>query len=240
MTLSASLEHVDTENGLDSSKIYDRNDDIYEAGIHYRNPLGTELGLSYRVADYMYPNRTGSTLTIFDNESTQKDIAVNAAWQPTGKTRISTRLARVSLDRKDSSERDFNGFSQRWNLDESLTGKTSVNLTAYQEVSPVDDVLSTYVRLTGWSINPTWNATSKITVRSSYGYQERNYLGSAGISLSNTERYDESKFLNFALLYAPTLKSLVQVEYQGEKRTSNIANEGYEFNNINFSLRYDY
>jgi hypothetical protein len=77
-------------------------------------------------------------------------------------------------------------------------------------------------------------------VRSGFGYEERTYLGSAGISLNNTERYDESKILNLSLIYTPTLKSLVQLQYQGEKRTSNSDNVGYQFNNINFSVRYDY
>jgi exopolysaccharide biosynthesis operon protein EpsL len=239
-TLNASREHVNLENGLASSNVFDREDDIYESGIHYSNQLGTELGLSYRIADSNYPNRTGFTKLIFGNESSQKDIIVNAAWLPSGKTRISTRVSHVSLDRKDSSERNFNGFSQRWNLDESLTGKTSINLTAYQEVSPVEDVLSTYVKAKGFGINPIWNATGKITVRSGFGYEERTYLGSAGISLNNTERNDESKILNLSLIYAPTLKSLVQLQYLGEKRTSNSDNVGYQFNNINFSVRYDY
>ena len=239
-TLNLSREHVNLENGLVSSNILDREDDIYESGIHYSNQLGTQLGLSYRIADSIYPNRTGFTQLIFGNESTQKDIIVNAAWLPSGKTRISTRVSYVSLDRKDSSERNFNGFSQRWNLDESLTGKTSINLTAYQEVSPVDDVLSTYVKAKGLGINPIWNATGKLTVRSGFGYEERTYLGSAGLSLNNTERYDESKLLNLSLIYTPTLKSLVQLQYQGEKRTSNSDNVGYQFNNINFSVRYDY
>jgi exopolysaccharide biosynthesis operon protein EpsL len=239
-TLSANREHVKLDNALESSNVYDREDDIYESSIRYHNLSGTVLGLSYRVADSMYPNRTGFTQSIFGNESTQKDIIVSAAWVPTAKTRVTTRVSRVSLDRKDSSQRDFNGFSQRWNLDESLTSKTSVNLTAYQEVSPVEDVLSTYVKIKGWSINPIWDATDKIRVRSSFGYEARTYLGSAGISFNNIERYDESKLFNLSLTYAPTLRSLVQLQYQGEKRTSNTGNQGYQFNNVNLSLRYDY
>jgi exopolysaccharide biosynthesis operon protein EpsL len=239
-TLSANREHVKLDNALESSNVYDREDDIYESSIRYHNLSGTVLGLSYRVADSMYPNRTGFTQSIFGNESTQKDIIVSAAWVPTAKTRVTTRVSRVSLDRKDSSQRDFNGFSQRWNLDESLTSKTSVNLTAYQEVSPVEDVLSTYVKIKGWSINPIWDATDKIRVRSSFGYEARTYLGSAGISFNNIERYDESKLFNLSLTYAPTLRSLVQLQYQGEKRTSNTGNQGYQFNNVNLTLRYDY
>jgi exopolysaccharide biosynthesis operon protein EpsL len=239
-TLSANREHVKLDNALESSNVYDREDDIYESSIRYHNLSGTVLGLSYRVADSMYPNRTGFTQSIFGNESTQKDIIVSAAWVPTAKTSVTTRVSRVSLDRKDSSQRDFNGFSQRWNLDESLTSKTSVNLTAYQEVSPVEDVLSTYVKIKGWSINPIWDATDKIRVRSSFGYEARTYLGSAGIYFNNIERYDESKLFNLSLTYAPTLRSLVQLQYQGEKRTSNTGNQGYQFNNVNLTLRYDY
>ncbi len=239
-TLSASREHVKLDNALESSNVYDREDDIYESSIRYHNLSGTALGLSYRIADSTYPNRTGFTQSIFGNESAQKDVIVSAVWLPTAKTRVSTRVSRVSLERKDSSQRDFNGFSQRWNLDESLTVKTSVNLTAYQEVSPVEDVLSTYVKIKGWSINPIWDATSKISVRSSFGYEERAYLGSAGISFNNIERYDESKLLNLSLNYTPTLKSLVQLQYQGEKRTSNTENQGYQFNNVTLSVRYDY
>jgi hypothetical protein len=113
-------------------------------------------------------------------------------------------------------------------------------LTAYQEVSPVDDVLSTYVNSKGWGINPRWNATNKITVQSSFGYEEKTYLGSAGISLNNIERSDESKNINISLIYTPTLRTLVRLQYQGEKRSSNLDNTGYQFNNLNFSLRYDY
>jgi hypothetical protein len=121
-----------------------------------------------------------------------------------------------------------------------LSGKTNVNLTAYQEVSAVDDVLSTYVKIKGYSVNPTWNATSKISVHASLGYEERTYLGSAGILFIGSDRSDESKQASLVITYAPTLRTLAQLQYQGEKRTSNTGNADYQFNNINLSLRYDY
>lgn len=239
-SLNASREYVQLENALASSSALDREDEIYETGVRYQNQLGTQLGLAYRVANSKFPNRTGFAQSVFGNDSTQKDIIVTAAWLPTAKTRISTQISQVSLERKDSPQHNFNGVSQRWSLDQALTNKANINLTAYQAVSPVDDVVSTYVQTKGVNISPAWNVTSKIGLHGSLGYEQRTYLGSAGILFNVTDRHDESMLANLALNYAPTIKSVVQVQYQGEKRTSNAGNSGYQFNNLNFSLRYDY
>ena len=239
-TLNLIQERTQLENALVSSNMLDREDVTNQFGIRYQSQIGNELGLAYRISDSSYPNRTGLTLAIFGNETTQKDIIVTAAWSPFKKTRISTQISQASLIHKNSIQPDFNGLSQRWNLDYSLTGKTSVNLTAYQELSAVDDLLSTNVRLRGFSINPIWNATGKITLHAGLGYEERNYLGSVGIPISNSDRYDESKQANISIAYTPTRKSLVELKYQGEDRTTNDINAGYQYNNINFSVRYDY
>ena len=239
-TINASREHVNYKNALVSSNVLDREDDIYQTGIQYQSQLDTQLGLAYRIADSTFPNRTGTTQLTLGNDSTQKEIIATAAWQPTAKTRISTRLSQVSLERKDSLIRDFNGFSQHWSLDHKPTGKLDFNLTAYQDVSPVDDVVSTYVKTKGISINPSWNITSKVLLRAGLGYEQRSYIGSAGVSLNNTDRSDESRQASLALIYAPTIKSVVQLQYQGENRTSNQANSDYQYNSLNLSFRYDY
>lgn len=239
-TLSTSYEKAKTENNLSNFKALDREDDIYESGVRYLNQRGTQVGLSYRVADSNFPSRTGFTQLFFGDESTQKEIITNVVWLPTSKTRISARISQVSLSHPGLSTRDFNGLSQRWNIDHSLTGQVNLNLSVYQEVNPVDDVISTYVKTKGFSVNPNWIVTSKISLRGGLGYEERNYLGSAGILFNNADRYDESKLANLSLTYTPTRKSLIQLQYQGERRSSNIDNSGYQFNNLNFLLRYDF
>lgn len=236
-TVDVAREHVKTENELISFSGSDREDDVFEAGVRYQNPLGTQLGLAYRMLDSDFPNRTFSLL---GDESTKKDIIATVAWLPTIKTKISARVSQVNIEYKDTPQRDFSGLSQRWNLDHMLTAKTSVNFTAYQEVSPVDDVLSTYVKTKGFGVNPVWNATSKVSVRAGLGYEERYYLGSTGFLVVDGDRYDESKLANLSLIYTPTAKSVVQIQYQGENRTSNITSYGYKFNNINLLMRYDF
>lgn len=236
-TLDFTKEDIKTENELISFSGADRNDDVSEVGVHYQNPLGTELGLAYRVQDSDFPNRTSS---FFGDESTKNDIIVTAAWLPTVKTKISARLSQVDIKYKNTPQRDFNGLSQRWNLDHMLTAKTSVNLTAYQDVSPVDNVLSTYLETKGFGVNKVWSATSKIAVRAGIGYEERDYLGNTGLLLMDDNRYDESKLANLSLIYTPTTQSVLQIQYQGEHRTSTITNFGYKYNNVNLLMRYDF
>lgn len=236
-TVDAVRDHVKTENELISLNGSDRDDDAFEVGLRYQNPLGTQLGLAYRILDSDFPNRA---ISILGGETSKKDIIVTAAWLPTAKTKISTRVSQVNITYKDTSQRDFNGLSQRWNLDHTLTGKTAINLTAYRDVSPVDDVFSTYVKTKGFGVNPVWNPTSKISVRAGLGYEERDYLGSSGFLLVDTDRYDETKNASLSVSYTPTNKSVVQIQYQGENRTSNITNSGYKFNNVNLMMRYDF
>jgi exopolysaccharide biosynthesis operon protein EpsL len=238
-TLNASREHVELTNALGSSKSTDRQDDVYEVGFRYHNRLDTQLGLSYRIADSTFPNRVGLIQSSLGEKSSQEEFVASGTWMPSSKIRLSTRLAEVNLTRINSSLNDISGFSQHWGLDYVPTVKLNFNLNAYRDVSPVDDVVTTYVRSTGFDINSTWNPTSKISIRSNFGYSERDYLGSARLN-SNIERVDHSTLAGVSLFYHPSFKSILQLQYQGENRTSNIENLGYRLNNINFTLRYNF
>lgn len=239
-TLYLNGERDSFNNEAISSIQLDREDQVVESGIRYQSQLGTQLGLSYRIVDASFPNRTGLIKTFFGADSSEEEVALNAAWLPAPKTRISTRLSHVNLVRKDSQLPDFNGFNQHWSIDYAATSKVNFNLVAYQDLSPIDDVVSTYVKTTGVEINPSWSITSKVVLRGNLSYAENVYIGSAAISNNNTERLDSSTQAGLSLIYTPTFKSLLELQYTGEKRTSNIAGAGYQFNNINVLFRYGF
>jgi exopolysaccharide biosynthesis operon protein EpsL len=236
----ANHEQVQYENAAATSRVLNRKDKITEGGIRYQSQLDTRLGLAYRVADQSYPDRTGLIRARLGDDSSQKEIIASAEWSPSFKTKISARLSQFNLVSPDIADSDRNGFSQRWNLNHRLTEKFSLGLAAYHVVSPQEDVISTYVKSKGFEINPTWNLTSKVALRGNIGYEQIEYIGSAGISGYSEDRSDESRQAGLSLLYAPTLKSVVQLQYQGEQRTSNIPNLDYIFNNINLFFRYDF
>ena len=240
-TIYFNNEQFKTENALSNFSALDRKDNVLETGLRYQSAAGTQLGLSYRNNESIYPNRTGFSQFLFGDESKQKILGVSAAWLPTTKTRVSTRLSQVKIEYKDKPQLAINGFSQRWDINHLLTSKINLNAVAYQEIAPIDDIESTYIETTGASINSAWAVTSKTTLRGGLGYEQRDYLGSVGLfAVSSGDRNDESLFYNLSLQYMPTYKTSLQLQYQGEKRKSDIEIQNYQFNNLNLSIRYDF
>jgi exopolysaccharide biosynthesis operon protein EpsL len=239
-SLRVNREKNTFENDTESNKVLDREDEVFEAGINYQNQLNTNLGLAYRVVDSSYPNRFGFLLNTFGKESTLKESIFTVAWAPTTKTRISTRLSKVTLERESANVDGFSGVNQRWIIDHALTGKINLNMSAYKNISQVDDVLSSFVDITGFSFNPSWSITSKLLLRPGFNYEERSYIGTSSNTLNNEDRLDETEDASLGLVYLPTFKTSVQLLYRGEKRTSNLANAGYRFNSLNLSVNYQY
>lgn len=239
-TINASRQQLNFENDSQNFAFLDREDKLSEVGINYQNQLNTSLGLAYRVVDSSFPNRSGFIKNRLGDETKQKQFILTAAWLPTSKTRLSTRFAEVSLDRKNALIDGFNGFNQRWILDHSLTGQINLSMAAYKDLTPVDDVISTFVETKGVSINPVWSLTSKVILRAGLRYDKQNFIGSAGITLNNEDRLDEVKEASLGLLYTPTTKSQLQLQYLCSKRSTNLANADFEFNSLNLSFNYQY
>jgi hypothetical protein len=239
-TINASRQQLSFENDAESFAFLDRDDEEYQVGINYLNQLNTNLGLAYRFVDSSFPNRLGFIQNILGDESTQKQIILTASWLPTSKTRLSARFAQVNLDRKNSTIEDFSGFNQRWGLDHALTGKINLSLATYKELTPVNDVFSTFVETKGVTINPVWNLTSKVLLRAGLRYEKQKFIGSSGLTLDNEERLDETKEATLGLLYTPTTKSQVQLQYRGNERTTNLANADFKVNSLILSFSYQY
>ena len=240
-TVYATHETNDTDNEQANFSGLDREDESIETGLQFLDTSNTQLGLAYRTTTARYPSRDNFQSLLFGSEDKQKSILLTAAWQPTPKTRISTRLSQINIEYNTNFRDEFSGFNQRWAINHALTGKINLNASVYKEVSPIDDILSTFVQATGASINPTWRLSSKTSILAGLSVEKRDFLGSSNFFINNRDdRRDISKIANLSLLYAPTNRSLLQLQYIGEKRTSNFENFDYEFNNINLTFRYEF
>jgi len=244
-TAYVSREQLKTENELAFFENLNRDDKVSAAGVRYSNPLGTQLAFSYSLVDSIYPNRTGFSAVLFGDESVQSALMLDLVWLPGSKTRISTKLSRVKIDYEDTPQRDFTDFNQRFDIVHALTSKVTLNASLYKQVFPIDDILSTYVETTGVSFNPSWAISNKVVFRGGMGFEDRLYLGSTGIVNSEfltatDDRTDTSKTANLALAYEPTMKSLIQMQYQTEKRKSTLINQSYDFNSISFFARLNF
>ena len=240
-TVYAAREKNKIDNEQANFSGLNREDESIETGLLFQDKSNTQLGLAYRQTTARYPSRLGFQAFLFGSEDKQKSILFTAAWQPTSKTVVSTRLSQINIDYNTDVRDEFSGFNQRWNISHALTGKMNLNASVYKEVSPIDDILSTYVQATGVSINPSWRLSGKTSLLAGLSVEKRDFLGSANFFINNgDDRSDTSKIANLSLFYAPTNRSLVQLQYLGEIRSSSIDNQDYEFNNLNLSFKYDF
>lgn len=239
-TLYGIADYTDFENEEAIFQPLDREDDSYEVGTRFQTTSGTQIGLFYRNLKSDFINRVGTSALIFGRENEQDQYGLNLAWLPTLKTRFTGQISTIRFTRENALQNNFNGLNQRWNLDYALSGKTSLGLTAYRELTSVDDLLSTYVLFKGAGANANWNATSKLNFNASYGVGKREFLGGSSVFSVPVEREDNTKRLGLNMAYSPTEHASLQLRYVNEDRVSNISRFEYQFQSINLIGQYSF
>lgn len=239
-TLYSIAEYSDFENEEAVFQPLDREDDSYEVGTRFQTTSGTQVGLFYRYLKSDFINRVGTTALIFGRENEQDQYGLNLAWLPTLKTRLTGQISTIRFTRENALQNNFNGLNQRWNLDYALSGKTSLGMTAYRELTSVDDLLSTYVLFKGAGANANWNATSKLNFNASYGVGKREFLGGSSVFSVPVEREDNTKRFGLNMAYAATEHASLQLRYINEDRVSNINSFEYQFQSINLIGQYSF
>lgn len=239
-TLYSIAEYSNFENEEAVFQPLDREDDSYEVGTRFQTTSGTQVGLFYRYLKSDFINRVGTTALIFGRENEQDQYGLNLAWLPTLKTRLTGQISTIRFTRENALQNNFNGLNQRWNLDYALSGKTSLGMTAYRELTSVDDLLSTYVLFKGAGANANWNATSKLNFNASYGVGKREFLGGSSVFSVPVEREDNTKRFGLNMAYAATEHASLQLRYVNEDRVSNITSFEYQFQSINLIGQYSF
>ena len=239
-TLYGVADYTDFENEEAIFQPLDREDDSYEVGTRFQTTSGTQIGLFYRNLKSDFINRVGTSALIFGRENEQDQYGLNLAWLPTLKTRFTGQISTIRFTRENALQNNFNGLNQRWNLDYALSGKTSLGLTAYRELTSVDDLLSTYVLFKGAGANANWIATSKLNFNASYGVGKREFLGGSSVFSVPVEREDNTKRLGLNMAYSPTEHASLQLRYVNEDRVSNISSFEYQFQSINLIGQYSF
>ena len=237
-----------SDNSLAVYSFLNNENEAIQAGIQYVNLRGTQFSLAYRNSVLNYKDNSGDRLVLFGDKNTKNEVILNAAWEPTTKIRLSTRLSQVNLEYNNQNftnvlpQRSFSGLNKRVRIDYLATAKSSVSFNAFNEIFEIEELSSTFVKSKGFSINPAWKPTEKLSLTASWGINEREFLGDSGISsitsLAFIDRFDKTESTSVSLMYLPTRKSLLRFSYSGADRTSNLDSENYEFSMLNLAIKY--
>ncbi|MFM9913821.1 MAG: XrtB/PEP-CTERM-associated polysaccharide biosynthesis outer membrane protein EpsL [Methylophilaceae bacterium] len=234
-------DEVQQENGLVTFRSSDREDIAHEASMQYSSAAGNVVVLSMRQTDSEYPFRDSFATTFFGNSNQQRDIALNIVWQPSGKTRLNGRLARVERTYKELSQRNVSALAGRLEATWLPTGKTSLAMSLVHDIYAVDDIAATYVQSDAVNITPTWVPTAKLTIQARASFEKRGYQGDPGFLLGATlQREDTLKTTGVTVSYMPYEKIQTQLSWQKQSRTSSTAGSGYDANTLNFNIRVNF
>ncbi len=239
--LHVQRDEAEYENSLASYRSSDRKDVAHETAIQYTTPEGDRIGLSMREVESSYSARDVFSTLVFGNGNRQRDLALNLAWNVTGMTRLSARLARVERRYDELSERDMKAWAGRLTMDWQPTGKTALSISAVRDVYGVDDIAATYVQSDALSIAPTWAPTAKLAVQARASHEKRSYQGDPGFLLGVLpQREDRLNTASLTVSYTPHEKVRMQLTWQKDSRDSSSAGNGYDTDALNANVRVDF
>lgn len=236
--LGAGLNQLRQVNGDAARQANDVEVFTTTASIAYLSRAGNSLGASVVAEDGRFPNPQLVAGTAFDNAYTQRSANLLLDWTLTGKSRFYARAGLVKRSYVQLPQRDFDGATLRAEYEWKATGKLTVVAIGQRDISPVEDIRTSFVRITGAALRPTLSITEKTSVSANLEYSVRNFLGDPRLALGLApERTDRVKSATLTLSYRPAPMVSLLLSVQRETRTSTLDFGDYAASVVRASAR---
>lgn len=206
-------------------RINDLRAESAEVGLSYVTPQENRLGLAARTEHGRSPTHQFVGGVDFDNEYRQNGLGVQGRWVVTGHSRFDGRADYIRREYDQFQQRNYSGPTMRGTYTWTPTGKTSIATSLYRDIAPLEDIQSSFVLVTGITVRPQWDATSKISVRGNLEYAKWDFHGDPLIGNSFQHRV---RTAGIGLAYKPTTRILLQGSYTHELRTSTLPTGDYK------------
>jgi len=201
----------------------------------YITPAGNQVGLSLRVEDAEFPNPQLVNGQPVDNAYSQRNVAAVLGWTPAGHSRISARAGWITRDYEQLPQRDFDGPMYRVAYDWNPTGKFTLTAILLRDISPDEQVNTSFALVKGITLYPTLRLTEKISISGALEYSDREYLGDAQLLSQGLTRTDRVRMGVLTATYTPIRPVKLAMNLQRESRSSSLAFSDYEVSIISVS-----
>jgi hypothetical protein len=213
----------------------------YEAGVYYTPASGNEVGIRGTHQVGTYPVKQLFFGIPVDNGYTQDMLLATVNWLYSGHIRLNGQAGGVSRTHNQFSSRDFSGKTMRGTLTWLATGKSQVNLAAWDEIDSNDDLTTSFTQSKGLSLGASWSPTSKIGVSAHLKHSTRDFLGDPGLLLfPHPVRHDVVNSADLSVGYQPIRTANISASIQTERRNSNQALVDYADNSVNLSMSFEF
>jgi hypothetical protein len=210
-----------------------------DVGVSYVTPANTSVGFTERIEEGRFPNREFVAGSPFDDAYRQHTRSIVADWTVTGVSHVVARAGLVSRRYSHTPQSDFDGYTANAEYDWKLTGKFSLAGVVRRDISPFQDIQSSFVLVKGITLRPTLNVTQKIDVSAVLDYSTWYYLGDPGLVSGGAQgRIDRVRSATATLSYKPIRAVTLLMSLQREHRSSNVEFADYVANVASISARF--
>ena len=208
-----------------------------------KHPTGYGGGVLLRDNDLEYKDPSarppGSTI---DSGYRDREMSFYANWAPSGRTRFDGKVGYQSRDHNTNVERDYKGGIGNLNASYSLTGDTDLTASLARTIGgEEEDVNGSYAihRVATAGINHRFTPliSSYINWRSEIIDFQNNLINSV-INIDN--RVDHEHIFAIGLAYKPHQLVDIGLNWQQDRRTSNIPYGGFKQQQVSLYLMLSY
>jgi exopolysaccharide biosynthesis operon protein EpsL len=230
LKLTLDADWVDAQHSDQSRNELDSKIDNTAFTVNWVTPAQNTVGLQYRTADARFPHPDATTL--ITNDYTEDEYSLVAHWRLSGASEASARIGHTERKFDQAPNRNFSGPTWRLAYLWLPTGKTSLELATWRELSQFQDLSVNYVRVTGISVVPTWSVAPQVVLRGKISLQTLEYLGDSGTSSGSSGREDKDRLYQISALWTPLRLTELGFTIETGRRTTNQAFAGYKYDAI--------
>lgn len=208
--------------------------------VNYLSAAGNKIGVGLRQDDGQPLHRQ---LNLYDNGYTQRDIDIHAEWAVTAKSHLKARLAQAHRDYDELSYRDYDGTTMSVTYDWHATEKLALSVLAQRDISPDEDIQTSFVLIKGIAFRPSYALSEKIKLSANADFSTREYLGDHGLAPGSMRgRSDRVRLISAMVSYQPMRSLVLQLSGQRESRSSNYRLSDYDYTAgiVNLNARFTF
>jgi exopolysaccharide biosynthesis operon protein EpsL len=232
------LNRLRQENGDPARRTEDVEVTTASATLAFLSRAGNSLGALLAVDEGRFPSAQVVDGAAVDNAYTQRSAALFVDWTPTGKSHLYARAGLVKRSYAQVPGRDFDDGAYQLAYEWKATGKLTLVALARREISPLEDIRTSFVRVTGVALRPTLELTAKTSVSASLERSTRDFFGDPRLGLGLIPgRRDRVRAATLALTYRPVRAATLFFSVQRETRSSTIDFGDYAATVVRASVR---
>ena len=233
------IEGADTTNTAAAVQGNDGRTTSGKGGVELATSANDAFGLEYRYVDGHYTQSQAFLNGLLFSRDYQDNSARGyLKYVLTQKTSLDGSVGYLKRTYLDSSVGAFAGNIWSFSLQWQATEKTQVTLLASRDLQAYLDALSNYFVSQGFTLSSTWIPTEKITLKSTVGWHDQNYIGSSPVAIALGPRHDKVDSQQVDLIYAATHNLDLDFACRHEERESN--QEIFKYNDtlVTASVKY--